>query len=987
MDPFQLEKRAIRVLGARQNNLKNINVQFPARRLSVITGLSGSGKSSLAFDTIYAEGQRRYVESLSTYTRQFLEKMPKPDVESIENIPPALALEQRNPILNARSTVGTQTEITDYLRILFARAGETECLNCGSHVQKITPEAITQESLLWLPHRKAMIAAPLFTHTPEPSLSSKKKKKKKKKKKLGSGSAQLSAPRLETLMQVLREQGYRRLLYVSRKNTTPKIFDLEDFKDEIPAQISEKNLNAGKLWVVVDRIRLKDTEAASDPEVQSRIFDSIDQAVKIGKGRVELFDLDSPESRKFDCRFACLQCGLEHQTPEPNFFSFNSPLGACDHCSGFGYTLDIDEEKVVPDPSLPLRKGALDPLSKPSYLAWQKDLLRFAERLKISTTKPYAQLTARQKELLWNGSEQSDVFPGVLGFFDKLSLKKYKIHVRVFIRRYQSQTLCRHCKGTRLKPETLAVKIGNKNIADVHGLSIENAITWFKEVKIDPRKKKIAEDIFRQVNRRLEFLDKVGVNYLTLSRLAKTLSGGEFQRINLATQLGNGLCGTLYVLDEPSIGLHAADTNRLIQVLEDLRDQGNTVIVVEHDLEMMKAADHLVEIGPGSGIHGGNLIASGTAAALMKDQKSVTGAYLSGKKVLKRVTPLRPPPKKFIKLTGCRENNLKDITVEIPLERFVVVSGMSGSGKSTLVNQTIYRALNELFHSTQQKTQSEQSAGEYDHLYGANFLRDVVLLDQKPIGKNSRSNPATYLKAWDEIRRIYSNQVASLRGGYTPQYFSFNVEGGRCPTCKGEGEITLDMHFMAEVKIPCEECKGRRFKKDVLEVTYRGKNIFQILDSTIDEAYTLFRDNPFLARKFSILRSVGLGYLKLGQSGPTLSGGESQRLKIASVLNQRDSGKTLYIFDEPTTGLHLDDIQNLLEVLQDLVNDGNSILMIEHHLDVIAQADWLIDLGPGGGEKGGSIVASSTPEEITQSFHSATGESLRSHHTFKENNF
>jgi excinuclease ABC subunit A len=951
-------KRPIRLTRVRQNNLKNITAEFPARKLSVVTGLSGSGKSSLVFDTLYAEGQRRYVESLSTYTRQFLEKMPKPDLDSIENIPPAIALEQKNHVVNSRSTVGTQTEIVDYLRILFAKIGHSFCTNCGHEVKRLDSQSILEWGVRWLPGRKALVAAPL---TP-PSASLEKPKKSKKKP-----SKAAPAASMESYVQILKEQGYQRLLLLGSK---PEVIDLEDFGSPAFPKLTLAAVTSGDLYVVVDRLKISQASDI-DVDARGRLLDSVDQAIAIGRGRVLFYDLGSEESKLLDNRFACTHCGLEHRIPEPHLFSFNSPIGACGRCSGFGFTLDLDESLVVPDPTKTLKNGAIDPFSKPSLSDWQKDLFRFCDRHEISIGKRYAELTASQKKLIWEGDPKDTTFPGILHCFEELKKWKYKLHIRVFIRRYQSQTLCPICKGARLNTEALSVKVGQKNISEVLDLPIREGIGWINSLELSENDRKIASEVFSQVSRRLSFLDEVGVGYLTLSRLAKTLSGGEFQRINLATQLGNGLCGTLYVLDEPSIGLHASDTARLIRVLERLRNQGNTVVVVEHDLEVMRAADWLVELGPGAGAKGGEMVSQGTAADLMKTPGSVTGKYLSGAFQIERPRALRPDARRNIRLTGCRENNLKNISVDFPLDRFVVVTGVSGSGKSTLVHKTLHNSLSKLFYHT------PDSPGKYDRLYGAEQLSGVVLLDQSSIGKSSRSNPATYLKAWDEVRRIYANQVVSLRRGYTPQHFSFNVDGGRCPVCKGEGEITLDMHFMAEVRLPCEECDGRRFKKPILDVTYRGKNIYQLLHTTIDDAYELFRDNPGLVRKFGILRDVGLGYLQIGQAAPTLSGGESQRLKIAATLDEKFAENLLYIFDEPTTGLHLEDIKKLLAVVQDLIDAKNSVIMIEHQLDVIAQADWVIDLGPGGGTEGGYLVAAAAPDLLFTDPASITGKMLR----------
>ena len=975
--------RSIRLTGVRQNNLKNISVEFPARKISVITGLSGSGKSSLAFDTLYAEGQRRYIESLSTYTRQFLEKMPKPDLDSIENIPPAIALEQKNHVVNSRSTVGTQTEIVDYLRILFAKVGQTFCMKCNGKVQALNSQDILQWATHWLPNRKALIVAPIGGNlTPPPTSSSSKAKSSNAKKKgtqqtkkksasnsdVGSGSGLNITP--ESLSLVLRGQGFQRILTQSEQD----VFEVVDLEELTPANLKNKK----EVYVVVDRLKLTED---FDADVRGRVRGSIDQALAAGRGRIGFYDMEEKSNshwKLFDHRFACLDCGTEHRRPEPNLFSFNSPIGACSECSGFGFTLNLDEALIVPDPTKTLKNGAIDPFSKPSFSEAQTLLFRFAERHSISISKRYADLTGSQRKLLWEGDPNDPTFQGITATFEELKKWKYKLYIRVFIRRYQSQSLCSACHGSRLKPEATCVKITDKSISDILADSISDVLQWIHSIDLKPSDRKIAEEVFAQIERRLSFLDEVGVGYLSLSRLTKTLSGGEYQRINLATQLGNGLCGTLYVLDEPSIGLHASDTDRLIRILIRLRDQGNSVVIVEHDLDIMKAADWLVELGPGAGRKGGERVAQGTAADLIKIPSSLTGKYLALKNKIPDLTVRqnktshlnRDGGTDFLRLKGCRENNLQNIDVSFPLRSLVVVTGVSGSGKSTLVHKTLYSALSRLFYRT------TDTAGKFDRLYGAEHLGGVVLLDQTSIGKSSRSNPATYLKAWDEVRRIYANQVLSLRRGYTPQYFSFNVEGGRCSVCKGEGEVTLDMHFMAEIKLPCEECGGKRFKKNVLEILYRGKNIYQLLQTTIDESYELFRDNPILAKKLGILRDVGLGYLQLGQSSTTLSGGESQRLKIAATLDDKAGDKLLYIFDEPTTGLHSEDVKRLTQVLRDLVSAKHSVIMIEHHLDVIANADWVIDLGPQGGTRGGHLVAEGPPQQLMSNPASITGHSL-----------
>lgn len=948
-------RRPIRLWGVRQNNLKAISVEIPAKKITVVTGLSGSGKSSLAFDTLYAEGQRRYIESLSTYTRQFLEKMPKPDLERIENIPPSIALEQRNHIVNSRSTVGTQTEIVDYLRVAFAKAGRMRCLKCGGAVERVEIETVFHEALKFFAGQRGYIASPVAQ---SPGSQTKTKTPKN---------------RAKALFEILREQGYSRLLCrVPGKKATKKwlYLDLDEPAETHPATPPDT-----AIYAVIDRLSVPKAGQSIDADLRARLMDSLGQAISIGRGRLAFVLHDNDRAKELLCGFACRECGTQYTPPEPNLFSFNSPIGACAKCSGFGFTLDLDESLVVPDANKTLKNGAIDPFSKPSLEEWQSEMFRFAERNGISIGKRYRELTPEQRKLLWSGGPGS--YPGIVGVFERMAKKKYKLHVRVFIRRYQSQTLCRECDGTRLKKEALAVTVHDRTIADLLNLPVAECAAWFKGQNWSDTPS--VKEPIEQIIKRLTLLDAVGVGYLTLSRLGKTLSGGEFQRINLAAQLGNGLCGTLYVLDEPSIGLHAADTEKLIQVLKNLRDQGNTVVVVEHDLEVMRAADWLIELGPGAGRRGGEVIAQGVAADLIAVTGSLTGKYLSGAFTLDRMRSPRTGPslleEKKIRITGCRENNLKKISVDIPLDRWTVVTGVSGSGKSTLVHKTIHNALARLFAQQKGEIVSEKS-GVFDKLYGAEWLSGVVLLDQKPIGRNSRSNPATYLKAWDEVRRIYANQVLSLRRGFTPQHFSFNVDGGRCPVCKGEGEITVDMHFMAEVKLPCEECGGKRFKRNILEIQYRGKNIDQLLCSTIDEAYDLFRDNPILARKMGILRDVGLGYLQLGQSATTLSGGESQRLKIASVLDEKAARNLLYVFDEPTTGLHLEDIKKLVLVIQDLVDAHNTVLMIEHHLDIIGQADWVIDLGPGGGDNGGNVIAAGTVETLLRTPASVTGQML-----------
>ncbi len=1046
-------KRPIRLIRARQNNLKNISVDFPAGQISVITGLSGSGKSSLAFDTLYAEGQRRYIESLSTYTRQFLAKMPKPDLDGIENIPPAIALEQKNTLTNSRSTVGSQTEIVDYLRLLFAKIGETFCVDCGHPVRAQDVQTMLSWAEQFLIGHKVLLLAPLASPLAAPSPKKRKNEAAalqgaKSAKKASKTIGKTTHPSLASLFALLKGQGFQRVVVRSQAPSsattsvkkpgqladpaptakaaaflasadTLTLYDLE----ELPATL---DVALEDLFVVVDRFALQRGEGSSsdrasvlDPDARSRLLDSLEQALKVGQGSVifcqwpqpalkedpgwrdpERKDSNDPNNgdalapstydsrwKVFKRHFGCTFCLKSTPALEASLFSFNSPLGACESCSGFGATLELDEQAVVPQPQKTLKNGAIDPLAKPSLSDRQTQMFRFAERHGISIGKRYQELTAAEKQLLWEGDPQDKsssssssssaygTFPGIRACFAVLKRYHYKLHVRVFIRRYQKQEICRSCQGTRLKKEARAVQVAGLNLPQLLALSIEQAALWFQALRLNPTQKTITQSILPQIARRLSFLEQVGVGYLTLERVAKTLSGGEFQRIHLATQLGNGLCGTLYVLDEPSIGLHASDTARLIQVLTQLKQQGNTVVIVEHDLEVMRAADWIIELGPAAGSAGGELMAQGTPQTVMDTKQSLTGKYLSGVFELTRARPPREESLKKLVLTGCRGNNLKNLTVEFPLGRLVVVTGVSGSGKSSLVHHTLFAALLAHFEQT-----PPQASAVFSKLTGTEHLSGVSLLDQSSIGKSSRSNPATYLKIWDEIRKLLSHQVSALKQGLTPQYFSFNVDGGRCPACQGAGEITLDMHFLAEVSLPCEVCDGKRFQKKVLDVQYRNKNVHQILTSTIDEAFELFRDAPpVVVKKLGLLREVGLGYLQLGQSSKTLSGGESQRLKIAATLDQRQTQSLLYLLDEPTTGLHLEDVKKLLLVLQDLVEAGQSVILIEHHLDVIAASDWVIDLGPGGGTQGGELVAAGTPEQLMHHPRSATGAWLRAH--------
>ncbi len=935
----------IELRGARTHNLKNIDVDIPLKKITVLTGVSGSGKSSLAFNTLYAEGERRYVESLSTYVRQFLEKMPKPDIDSLENICPAIALEQKNHILGNRSTVATMSELYDCFRLLFSKIGHTYCLQCNQEVRADSPEGVANFIERSTPDRFYVLSylSPEVLH---------KKTWDKMRKSL------LSA-------------GFERVLIAG------ELYELSSL-EAVPKQLP---------FLVIDRMVLP-----KHPASDARLLDALEQAFQHGSGKMGLaFPAQSKEKNEsfqvvwFSDQFRCEACNLDYPQPTPQHFSFNSPLGACPSCSGFGYNLELDEDLIVPDKRRTIKNGTIDPFTKPAYREWHEDLLAFCKKNDINSDKRYEDFTKKERDLIWNGDGSKRGFSGIRGCFEELKEWKYKLYVRVFIRRYQSQNLCMKCNGSRYHPLTLAVQIAEgpersndvnvtkygerKNISEILSLPIEKACAYFLKLSLPSFEAQVAKDILSQIQNRLQFLVDVGVGYLTLNRLGKTLSGGECQRINLATQLGNKLCSTLYVLDEPSIGLHAADTEKLISLLRKLRDHGNTLVVVEHDLDMISFSDHIIELGPFAGQKGGEVIAQGPLQKILNEKGCLTAKYLTGVFEIPQRKERRSPSQ-FLKITGACENNLKNISVEFPLYAFAVVTGLSGSGKTTLVHKTLYHALAKLFRK------ENVSVGKFQRLYGVDLLQDVVLLDQRPIGKSARSNPATYLKIWEEIRRIYSNQSLSLRRGYGPQYFSFNVDAGRCSVCKGEGEVVVEMHFMADLKLPCEECEGQKFKKNVLEVEYKGKNIYKLLRTTVDECLELFKEYSSIVSKLQTLRKVGLGYLELGQSSTTLSGGESQRLKIAGVLEEKQESNVLYVFDEPTTGLHIDDVKKLLVVLQELVENQNTVIVIEHNLSLIAQADWVIDLGPGGGEEGGRVVASGTPEQVAVISDSLTGQYL-----------
>ena len=949
----------IKLNGVRQNNLKNIDVEIPQKRLTVLTGLSGSGKSTLAFETLYAEGQRRYVESLSTYTRQFLDKMPKPVLDHIENIPPAIALEQRNTVMNSRSTVATQTEMLDFLKIFISKMGTMKCEHCNSPVLDVSAELLKSKILEHGLTKKFALLAPL-------AFRSETKTK--------------ASTILESYFAILQEQGFRRIFW----KATKEWIVLEEIKEKgLPKKLTLDSLHHAELLLLMDRFNFSEFKKIGDlsKDIVSRFSDSFEQTLRYGQEKITFLDLDSMTTRDFQTGFVCLECNTSYPPPTPQLFSYNSPLGACSKCNGFGYTLNLDEKKVIPHPKKALNAGVIDPLNKPSSKDEYKSFLKFCQKNGISPTQSFADLNAIQKKLVWTQVED---------FFKMLEDYKYKFHVRIFIRRYQSPTECDLCNGSRLKPAALKIKVREKNIGDLLKLPIADLKVWFEKLNPTAGEKALLKDLYPQIQRRLDFLCRVGVSYLTLNRLTRTLSGGEFQRISLATHLGNGLCGTLYVLDEPTIGLHPHDINMLLDILRELRDQGNTLVVVEHETKILEDADWIIELGPDAGMKGGSVVAQGTPENVKKLDCRTARFLFPKSKETKRTFPLRKNVTASITITGCSENNLKNIDVSFPLQKLIVVTGVSGSGKTTLVHQTLAKALalhlgeRELEEDESQDEELASSIGAYKKITGFEQIQNLILLDQKPIGKNSRSNPATYMKAWDEIRKIYSNQALAVARGYTPGFFSFNVDGGRCPTCKGEGEISIDMHFMAEVKLVCEDCDGKRFIKPVLDVTFKNISVSDLLKTTIDEAFHLFHEYEDLRKKIQLLKDVGLGYLQLGQPGPTLSGGEAQRLKIAKSLSEDDSSKSgasshdLFILDEPTTGLHQDDVMKLMEVLHQLVNRGKSVILIEHNLDVIGNSDYVIDLGQEGGAKGGYLIAKGTPEELKSHPESKTGMALRS---------
>jgi excinuclease ABC subunit A len=913
-----LDKIVIR--GARVHNLKNIDLDLPRNRLIVVTGVSGSGKSSLAFDTLYAEGQRRYVESLSAYARQFLERMDRPDVDEIKGISPAVAVEQKNPTTNSRSTVATATEIHDYLRLLYARIGRIICPQCGREVKRTQVQDAVDAVLALPAGTRVVIAFPLAGTTAE--------------------------ERILALAQV-KSSGYYRLL-IGEQQVPIEEVKVDSLRGDAPL-------------VIVDRLKV-------DPEVRDRLADSLGLAFGEGKGTV-VVAVDGRKQLRFTDALTCPNCDISFIEPQPRLFSFNNPFGACPTCRGFGDIIEIDLDLVVPDKSKSINEGAIEPWNTPSHQDMLEWLQMLAPRLGVDLDKPFHDLSDKELEVVLHGRGE---FPGIYGFFKWLERKKYKIGVRVFLSRYRGFVRCPDCRRSRLRPEALWVKVGGKDIGEVTRMTIGEAADFFANLKLSEFEEQVARQILKEIRTRLSYLVDVGVDYLTLDRRTQTLSGGEYQRVNLATILGAKLVGALYILDEPSIGLHPRDNRRLIRVLKSLRNLGNTVLVVEHDRDMMKVSDHLVDLGPHAGERGGQVVYQGTFQEIISDgAATLTAEYLKGERTIPVPDRRRQGNGHTLRIVGAREHNLKSITVEIPLGMLVAVTGVSGSGKSTLVHDVLYTAAEKFFGRWKRRV------GEHDRIEGLTHIDGVELVDQSPIGRTPRSNPATYTKAFDGIRKAFASTRRARAIGYKPGSFSFNTPGGRCDVCEGAGAVKVEMQFLADLYLTCEACGGRRYKRDVLDIRYRGRNISEVLEMTVSEALVFFSDIPNVADKLRLLDEVGLGYLRLGQPATTLSGGEAQRVKLAAHLSQKQGRHLLYIFDEPTTGLHFDDIAKLLRCFARLIDAGNSVLVIEHNLDVIKCADWVIDLGPEGGEKGGQVVAVGTPEQVAACRRSHTGRFLR----------
>ncbi len=968
---------SIVVRGARVHNLKNIDFEIEHNTLTVVTGVSGSGKSSLAFDTIYAEGQRRYVESLSAYARQFLERIEKPDVDVIDGIAPAVAIKQKNSTRNPRSTVATATEIFDYLRLLFARVGRTYCLLCGQEVKKDTVDEVVDRLLALGEGTRLNVFFPIQTHVPAAEEKGLKKSRAKKK----SAESTLPSDAIKARLFDLRKRGFNRLFQngqVFEFSTPESLLDV-NFSEPVFGLVDRLVVSADQRSRIVDAVEIGYREAG---EV---IFET---APRTGDADDEV---PHPQRLRFSQRFECKNDGSRYEEPEPRLFSFNNPYGACPRCQGFGNTIDFDLDLVIPDKGKTLNEGAIEPWTKPKYRTLFTELKRFARQAEIPLDVPWYELDAEQQKLVVDGDGG---FGGVRGFFKHLERKKYKLHVRVFLSRYRGYSLCSACSGTRLRVEARQVKIDGKNICQVCSMTVEEAARFFGQLNLSTQQAAIADKLLIELRERLRFLNEVGLEYLTLDRLASTLSGGEAQRIQLATSLGSRLVGTLYVLDEPSIGLHSRDTHRLIKILHDLRDLGNTILVVEHDPDIMRAADRILDLGPGAGENGGKVVGAGTYNEIIKMPHSLTGRYLADELHIQIPPKRRQTGLHKLRITGARAHNLKHIDLEIPLGMLVAITGVSGSGKSSLLHDVLYQAL---ATAKRQTNGGGSGAVLWDSVEGDEFLDEVVLVDQSPIGRTPRSNPVTYIKAFDIIRELFASLPEAKKRGFPAGHFSFNVPGGRCENCQGDGTVTVEMQFLADVELICDECKGTRYKPQVLEIHYKGKNIHEVLNLTIREALKFFAEVPRLTEKLRVLDEVGLGYLRLGQSATTLSGGEAQRMKLAAHLqpgtrqlgtrpaNHHGEGgdgpkrkrRMLYIFDEPTTGLHFDDVSKLLSAFRRLIDAGGSIVVIEHNLEVIKTADWVIDLGPEGGDRGGNLVGFGTPEAIAELKNSYTGQYLK----------
>ncbi|MGN7381534.1 excinuclease ABC subunit A [Chlamydia abortus] len=928
------------IKGARAHNLKNIDVTIPRDRFVVLTGLSGSGKSSLAFDTIYAEGQRRYVESLSAYARQFLGQMDKPDVDSIDGLSPAISIDQKTTSRNPRSTVGTVTEIYDYLRLLFARIGRPHCPVHGVEITAQTIEHMVDRIMDYPERTRLQILAPL--------VSGRKGEHVK-------------------LLSDVQKQGFVRV----RVNG-----EIRELSEKIELEKNKKH----SIEVVVDRIVVKEG-------VETRLADSLETALKLADGRV-LVDIIDQEELLFSQNLACPECGFSMEELAPRMFSFNSPFGACPECDGLGNQMIVDPDLLVPDPSKSIEDGAFAAWAGSTSNYYPQFLAAVCEHFNIPREVPVSELTDEQMKIILHGTNGERVrfryenefgrskealvpFEGIIHNLERRYRETASDGIREHIESYMSAKPCSKCKGDRLKPESLAVTINGKNIAYATQLSVGEAQQFFSDLKLSEKEQTISNLILKEINSRLGFLVNVGLDYLTLSRSAGTLSGGEAQRIRLATQIGSSLMGVLYILDEPSIGLHQRDNDRLIKTLEHMRNLGNTLIVVEHDEDTMLAADYIIDIGPGAGIHGGQVVAQGTPEEVMKDAKSLTGQYLSGRRFIPVPLERRKPNGKWLEVKGAKENNLRSVNLKVPLGTFTCITGVSGSGKSTLINEILYKAL------ARDLNGAKVRPGYFKEIKGLEHVEKVIDIDQSPIGRTPRSNPATYTGVFDDIRDVFAATTEAKVRGYKKGRFSFNVKGGRCEACRGDGIIKIEMHFLPDVYVPCEVCKGKRYNRETLEIKYKGKNIAEILELTIEDACEFFRNIPRIHRKIQTLLDVGLGYMKLGQPATTLSGGEAQRVKLAAELYRRNTGKSIYILDEPTTGLHIHDIDRLLKVLHRLVDNGESVIVIEHNLDVIKTADYIIDLGPEGGNRGGTIIAQGTPEQVVKSEQSYTGKYLK----------